>query len=376
MEAHSQKRLLSFGEHLPFIKAVTRHNPQFAIGSLGGRYLMLAFIAHDGEDARATLSAMVEALPAFDAQRRVLALAAFEEGILSSDAADVLRERALVFEDKERALFNAIGLADCSAHGTGQPEDGIFLFDPTLRVMASWPLGKAKEAFDIFPRLGPPEAHAGVPQCAPVLIAPRIFEPAFCQHLIQHYHEQGSFASGVTREKDGLTTVELDNSVKKRFDCTITDETLQQAIMQRIYWRLAPHIEKAFQFKVTRMERYIVSCYDSATGGYFKAHRDNTTKGTAHRRFAVSINLNAEDYEGGDLMFPEFGTARYRAPTGGAVVFSCSLLHEATPIIKGQRFAFLPFLYDEEGARIREANAAFLDEKTVGRYSAKPDSAT
>lgn len=367
MEAQTPGRLLGFGEHLPFIKAVTRHNPQFAVGSLGGRYVMLAFIAHDGDDARTALSSMVEALPAFDPQRRVLALAAFDDDILSCDAAEVLRDKALVFEDKERALFDAIGLA--RGEEDGRPKDGIFLFDPTLRVMASWPLEKAKEAFEIFPRLGPPEAHAGVPQCAPVLIAPRIFEPAFCKHLIQHYHEQGSFASGVTREKDGLTTVELDNSVKKRFDCTITDETLQQAIMQRIYWRLTPHIEKAFQFKVTRMERYIVSCYDSATGGYFKAHRDNTTKGTAHRRFAVSINLNAEEYEGGDLMFPEFGTARYRAPTGGAVVFSCSLLHEATPIIKGQRFAFLPFLYDEEGARIREANAAFLDEKTVGRYS-------
>ena len=36
------------------------------------------------------------------------------------------------------------------------------------------------------------------------------------------------------------------------------------------------------------------------------------------RRFAVTINLNSEEYEGGDLMFPEFGRAVYRAPTGGA----------------------------------------------------------
>jgi hypothetical protein len=32
----------------------------------------------------------------------------------------------------------------------------------------------------------------------------------------------------------------------------------------------------------------------------FRAHRDNTTKGTEHRRFTVSINLNAE-FEGGGL---------------------------------------------------------------------------
>jgi predicted 2-oxoglutarate/Fe(II)-dependent dioxygenase YbiX len=42
------------------------------------------------------------------------------------------------------------------------------------------------------------------------------------------------------------------------------------------------------------------------------------------------------------------------------VVFCCSLLHEATSVTRGRRFAFLPFLYDEAGARIREANAAKL----------------
>ena len=49
-------------------------------------------------------------------------------------------------------------------------------------------------------------------------------------------------------------------------------------------------------------------------------------------------------------------------PTGGAVVFSCSLLHEATPVTRGKRYAYLPFLYDEEGARIRQENSKFLSQ--------------
>ena len=72
-----------------------------------------------------------------------------------------------------------------------------------------------------------------------------------------------------------------------------------------------------FAFDVTRMERHIVACYDQA-GGYFRAHRDNTTKATAHRRFACTINLNTGEYEGGELRFPEFGQRTYRAPLGGA----------------------------------------------------------
>jgi predicted 2-oxoglutarate/Fe(II)-dependent dioxygenase YbiX len=114
-----------------------------------------------------------------------------------------------------------------------------------------------------------------------------------------------------------------------------------------------------------------VSCYDSSSGGYFRAHRDNTTKGTAHRRFAVTINLNVGEYEGANLVFPEFGSRAYCAPTGGAVVFSCSLLHEVLPVTKGRRYAFLPFLYDDAAAKIREANGQYLDE-SLGTYRNAP----
>jgi predicted 2-oxoglutarate/Fe(II)-dependent dioxygenase YbiX len=121
---------------------------------------------------------------------------------------------------------------------------------------------------------------------------------------------------------------------------------------------------RAFQYTATRIERWLVACYDSGKegvgGGFFSAHRDNTTRGTAHRRFACTINLNAEEFEGGELRFPEFGSRQYRAPTGGAVIFSCSLLHEAMPVTAGRRYAFLPFFYDEEGAAIREKNRAYL----------------
>lgn len=103
-----------------------------------------------------------------------------------------------------------------------------------------------------------------------------------------------------------------------------------------------------------------MACYNGSVAGFFAPHRDNTTKGTAHRRFACTINLNADDYEGGYLRFPEFGSHTYRAPTGGAIVFSCSLLHEATPVTRNTRYAFLPFLYDEAAAKLRQANLKFF----------------
>ena len=38
-------------------------------------------------------------------------------------------------------------------------------------------------------------------------------------------------------------------------------------------------------------------------------------------------------------------------------MFSCSLLHEVTPVTAGRRYAFISFLYDEQSQKIREAYA-------------------
>ena len=163
------------------------------------------------------------------------------------------------------------------------------------------------------------------------------------------------------RDVNGQTVQVYDGDHKRRRDQVIEDETLRNQAMHRLHDRLAPEIHKAFQFRVTRIERHIVACYSSADGGHFRAHRDNTTKGTAHRRFAVSLNLNTGEYEGGNLRFPEFGRQIYQPPAGGAVVFSCSLLHEATPVTRGKRYMFLPFLYDDAAAGLRQENTKYLD---------------
>ena len=187
-----------------------------------------------------------------------------------------------------------------------------------------------------------------------------------CRHLIGLYEANGGEESGFMRDVDGKTVLLVDANHKQRRDFVIEDLKLRRAIAVRMNRRINPSLERAYQFKATRIERYLVACYE-ASRGYFRPHRDNTTKGTAHRKFAVTINLNADDYDGGDLRFPEFGRRTYRPPTGGAVVFSCSMLHEATPVTKGRRFAFLPFLYDEDAARLREANNPHLGPE-VGEY--------
>lgn len=201
---------------------------------------------------------------------------------------------------------------------------------------------------------------------APVLIVERIFELSFCRTLIDYYNVVGSEESGVMSERGGHTVRQLDHSFKRRRDCSIEDRQLYEGATARINRRLVPMIRRVHQYDATCIERHIVARYAAEEGGFFRPHRDNTTKGTAHRRFAVTINLNAEDYRGGDLRFPEFGRQTYRAPTGGALVFSCSLLHEVLPMTKGMRYAYLPFLYGEQDAELRTINSAFLDKASGG----------
>jgi predicted 2-oxoglutarate/Fe(II)-dependent dioxygenase YbiX len=271
------------------------------------------------------------------------------------------------FLDYDRAVSRAFG-ADTN-DGSGRYHAHWLLLDETLRVTGCYPLSEADAALAAFADLV--AARPG-PDWAPVVMVPNVLEPDMCRQLIAAYEADGGEESGFMRDVDGMTRVLVDPSHKVRRDFLIEDPEVARQLNLRIQLRLAPMVQRAFQFNATRVERLLVGCYEAETGGHFRAHRDNTTKGTAHRRFAVTINLNAEDYEGGDLLFPEFGSRTYRAPTGGAVAFSCSLLHQAMPVTKGRRYAFLPFLYDDAAALLRERNARFL-EGELANYRAEND---
>jgi hypothetical protein len=146
-------------------------------------------------------------------------------------------------------------------------------------------------------------------------------------------------------------TQHVPTPTKKRFDYIVQDREVRRLMHGRIARRVLPEILKAFQFNVTRIQRFVVGRYSAEDGGKFAGHRDNTTPLTAHRRFAVSVALN-EDYEGGLLSFPEYGPRTFKAPMGGAVVFSCSLLHAVSLVTSGRRYVFLPFLFDEAGMEL------------------------
>jgi predicted 2-oxoglutarate/Fe(II)-dependent dioxygenase YbiX/peroxiredoxin len=237
------------------------------------------------------------------------------------------------------------------------------LLDPMLRVLGviDQKPDMAAHVLGVLRQLRPTMIHRAE-NLAPVLSLDHVFEPEFCHRRMSYYHATGSVASGVlTEQETGRSVAVSDPGFKRRRDCMLRDGVLVQQVQARIIRRVVPEIRKAFQFEASRLERLIVACYDSADRGCFGAHRDNTVRATAHRRFAVSINLN-DDFEGGEISFPEFGTRGYRPAMGGALIFSCSLMHAVSPVLHGHRYACLPFVYDEEAAKLKQANQIAMRE--------------
>jgi len=353
------------GDPAPWFDQRTLANPTYAFDTVAGRYVVLCFFASaNDETGRAAIAAARERTDVFDDARASFFGITIDP---RDEAQGRLRERYpgvrffLDYDGKVSRLYGSIPKDAVPADGRFPVRRFWLVLDPTLRVIHIAPLGGDDRAvIDFVAALPPPDHHAGFEIPAPVLVLPRVFEPDFCRALIDLYERDGGDESGYMVERDGKTVAVVNPGHKRRKDVLIKDPDLIAAARGRIIRRVVPEIEKVHQFACTRMERYIVACYAAEDGGHFRAHRDNTTKGTAHRRFAVSVLLS-DDYEGGEVFFPEYGPRRYKPAAGGAVVFSCSLLHAVSKVTAGKRYAFLPFLYDEAAAKVREENAKFTE---------------
>lgn len=190
---------------------------------------------------------------------------------------------------------------------------------------------------------------------APVLIVPHALDLQFCARLIKVWEDGGNEESyTMIEDASGSLRKVYDRSVKIRRDHFLGEGEVLEGLKQRIRGKVCPAVRLAFRFEISRFEDFRIGCYDSDRQGFFGPHRDDATEGTAHRLFALSVNLNADEYEGGYLCFPDFGTDCYKPGTGDAVVFSGGLLHQVTPVATGRRFALLSFLYGERESAARK----------------------
>jgi predicted 2-oxoglutarate/Fe(II)-dependent dioxygenase YbiX len=265
----------------------------------------------------------------------------------------------------DTALFAAAGGAPC-----------VLVSDRALRLAARLdarsPEDAVAAALAALDRL-PQDAGAEVTAPAPVLLRPGLFDADLCARLVARFeaggHVEGAMASV---DADGRAVRRVDAGKKHRRDLELDGaEPLHAEVVAALSGRLVPEIAKAFHVEVAHLDRILIARYDD-TGGYFRRHRDNSSAHLAYREFALSVNLNAGDYLGGELLFPEFSDHRHQPPSGAGFVFSASLLHEALPVRRGSRYVLLTFLHSPAAeARRLAALAQAVGAESAG-YVASP----
>src|SRR5690606_23201076 len=168
------------------------------------------------------------------------------------------------FPDCDRKISSAYGAIDedgrtAAGEGTAYAPRWLLL-DAMLCVRGRAPLAKGREVM------------AQLRQClsrpvetvpAPVLIVPDVLPRDLCHSLVDLYDTKGGTASGFMREENGITVTKIDPNHKRRSDCAIEDQALLGQLRARMAEVLRPMIKRAFQFDVTRIERWIVACYDA-----------------------------------------------------------------------------------------------------------------
>ena len=250
----------------------------------------------------------------------------------------------MMWSDPERTVAEAYGVA--------AGELTVVVLDPNLRVVG---VEVGDHVADRVVALLDTAVHRDpavqVMMQAPVMLLPRVLDVAYRERLIQVWEEEGSIETGVQNSSGDV----LDASYKRRRDHTVHNAELLRELSSVVGRRVMPEVRKAFAFRATRFEGFKIGCYDASTGGFFRPHRDNLTSSTAHRVFALTLNLN-DGYEGGQLRFPEYGNQLYRPAAGAALIFSCALLHEVLDVTAGRRFVLLSFLYGEPAAPGAAAN--------------------
>lgn len=307
-----------------------------------GRPLVLIFYPGRSSDAWVEVEAFVRQHTEFNN----LGVDIFAVNFDTSEDNEKLALPFLVWSDPKRKI------TEHYLQGAGiKPEfrsaTTVFLLDTNQRVLSiqtGLEAGHAARAYDLYRTMPLPPASQILSDNAPVLLLPNLIDHGMCRDLIALWEQEGYEEGKVVSVIDNEEVSRVHNTMKKRRDHRIMDTNLNKMLQWTIGRRIAPEVEKAFHFTGFRFDRFLVVCYDAKRGDYFRVHRDNLAPETKDRAFALTLNLNVEEYEGGELVFSEYGPHKYRPVSGGGILFSCSLMHEALPVTKGRRFALLTFL--------------------------------
>jgi predicted 2-oxoglutarate/Fe(II)-dependent dioxygenase YbiX len=256
----------------------------------------------------------------------------------------------LLLCDGERKFLPALLSQGSIAFGQSAMRSRVIVLDANQRVAATYDTRALVAASDGIAALTDSvRSNGGAGQViaspmAPVLVLPRVFEPDFCTQVIRLWEKGDHQDTGVSSRYGNVGVAEL----KRTEDYMVSEPMMQKAISDRLAFRIGPELTKVFAFdRQFTFDAHVVLSYSADGRHFFGAHRDNGAPSTSDRAFAVSLNLN-DDFDGGELVFPEYAGVKVSPPAGAAAVFSCSVLHQALPVTRGRRFVLTTFFQQKK----------------------------
>lgn len=341
------ERSLAVGERAPRIGALDETGePAFSNADrIAGHPILLLFCPPGEAAAEVLLGAFRDRGGKFAQQQTtVLALSRLTlEANRASHAALGLPFKLLT--DATGEIYQTFGAGEGSV---------AILLDPNHRIArilrADGPDALAEAVLAAVAADFPPR-ETRVQAQAPVLLLPRVLEAEDCARLIGLFERPANIWASDGFKSDGHGKETGDFKIRhsgeygELIEFVLRDPGVERYLDQRFNRSVKPEMHKAFQTVVSQREQYRIARYGSESGGVLRPHRDNSTRETAHRRFTMTINLNAGEYEGGALRFREYGDHFYEVERGTAVVWSASLLHEVMPVTRGARFVLGVHMY-------------------------------
>lgn len=355
---------LDIGDHVPNIFGPDQHGGHFSVNRAPpGPFAILSVPAGDSAAIDAAIRAFDEVVHTDNGPKPNAVIAVVGPSdqvhgkarslhIQTSTLADTRGQLAALFQSGRNGKPDTSQLRDGAIGIVTDPDQtirSVVLFTNADRFKS-----KMESALNNVEKAGE-KAHAH--GFAPVLRIPHLLNSEQCRVLMATWetsHQPGKVAGS------GQYGESINKALKKRvcYDHFIREnEPLHAQLISTIGPRIREAVERAFNFDIQCYEPFFIVAYLASEGGFFGSHRDNIDPAHMHRRFALTLNLNTSEYEGGGIWFPEYADTVYDPPAGDGVVFSCSLLHEAKVVMKGTRFILSGFMWSAAEETLRQRNA-------------------
>lgn len=239
--------------------------------------------------------------------------------IVSNDGIESLAMVAKIIPEYATWLADIKGVVNMGLRvGARFPFTGVvsFLLDGNQRAFAIRGLeaGQAEWAVAMLKARSIEPARI-LSAAAPVLLLPGVLDAEDCAHLLEQIKSADSAAGSAP----------------------IADPHLAERIGKLLLRRIGPEVEKAFGFDDFAFKSTVLRWNNAGTAAPLDRRREIDDPAVQGRSFFLLLDLAGEAYEDGDILFPEYGPHSYRPGTGGAVVFSGTMLRELRPVGAGRR---------------------------------------